>query len=201
MKLIFIHGWGFDARFLDQLSPLLGQFQQQRVDLGYLGAEPNDIESRGNILIGHSLGFVLGMQHTDWTGYIAINSFPHFLNCVPAVVLHKMQKQLAADPQRTLSDFYKLIGATPPSATNLNMPRLAQGLNDLRDVDITATLRDWKKPALVLASENDPLVPLAVSQSMPAQQTLHPSAGHMLPQNDPAWCADAITSFLRQHFP
>jgi pimeloyl-[acyl-carrier protein] methyl ester esterase len=41
MELVFIHGWGFDARFWDALAPLLPAYKQQCVDMGFFDQQIN----------------------------------------------------------------------------------------------------------------------------------------------------------------
>jgi pimeloyl-[acyl-carrier protein] methyl ester esterase len=206
MKLIFIHGWGFDTEFWDRLAPLLSEFEQQRIDLGFFGKKTDAIQADGNILIGHSLGFVHGMRNSkNWAGWIAINSFPHFTNndnktgCVEPAVLRTMRQQLAKNPERTLTAFYELIGASQMVAASSDLDNLSAGLDELRDADIGDILQANTKPGIVLAAKNDPLVPTRTSEAMTVSNKMlqwHPTGGHILPQSGAAWCAKAIKNFI-----
>ncbi len=202
MKLVFIHGWGFDASFWDALSALLPQYPQQRIDLGFFGQPSGGIESsEPSILVGHSLGFVHGIQQRpDWSGWVAINSFVSFAACVPSFILHQMRKRFEADPENTLRDFYRLIGAMQ-SADNPNAERLLEGLDELRDGDVGDTLAALNIPNLILAARHDPLVPVGASEDLAQYGKIlwHDNDGHILPQSDPVWCANAIRNFLKQH--
>lgn len=210
MELVFIHGWGFDARFWDQVCALIPQFPQRRVDRGYFGL-PSAAESFGenSILIGHSLGFLHGVaQKQDWGGWIAINAFTRFIpDCVPEARLREMKMGMAFASDLTLRTFYARIGAEAPSGSP-DIARLRSGLDELQTCDITATLGQLDAPGLVLAAHNDPLVPVVTSEALGklvrrGGGMWHETAGHILPLNDPAWCAKAITSFaesfLKQH--
>jgi pimeloyl-ACP methyl ester carboxylesterase len=212
MRLVFIHGWGFEAGFWDGLAGLLPQFRQRRVDLGFFG-EPADFveDETPSLLVGHSLGFVHGMRSgAKWAGWVAINSFPRFVatdteaGCVPAAALRGMRRNLMSDPQRTLYEFYSRIGATPPALTTApQLERLRDGLDELRDADSGAARRASHKPGLVLAAQNDPLVPCATSEALVdshAQIRWHADGGHMLPLNAAPWCAEAIMEFIKTHF-
>lgn len=207
MKLVFIHGWGFDAGFWDGLLPLLPEFEQQRVDLGFYGERSAGSAAVGNILVGHSLGFVHGMRDSqNWAGWVAINSFPRFLNinnkagCVEPAVLRSMRQQLAKNAERTLAAFHRSVGATRTAAVPPRLDNLSGGLDELRDADIGDLLETNTKPGLILAAKNDPLVPIETSEAMAASNTSlhwHPAGGHLLPQSDAAWCAKAIKDFIK----
>lgn len=203
MNLVFIHGWGFDQSFWQALAARLTRYQQEFVDLGFFGAaSPLEPAAPDRILIGHSLGFVHGLQSKkNWAGVIAINSFARF----PAsgAVLDGMKKQCARDPALTLARFYERIEAEAPTViAQPNKEKLCEGLDVLRDVDMSGELADLSVPALVLAAENDPLVPIEVSQRIKAGADFHShaSGGHILPKSDAAWCAERISQFLDRNF-
>ena len=211
MELVFIHGWGFDAGFWDALSPLLPEYRQQRIDLGFYGQSLPEFPAHGDcILIGHSLGFVHGMkQKQNWKGWIAINSFPRFVRtpsqagCVASAQLREMNIGLGFAPARALQAFHKMVGTTVPSGIP-DIGRLRAGLDELRDADIS-DISHSHIPLLVLASRNDPLVPPETSEalgSINAQFDVlwHDSGGHVLPLNDPAWCAKSVGRFMQTHF-
>jgi pimeloyl-[acyl-carrier protein] methyl ester esterase len=208
MQLVFIHGWGFDTSLWDALAPHLTEFNQRRVDLGFFGPSSDTIDKHEPaILVGHSLGFVYGMtRRHNWQGWIAINSFPRFvattdkLGCVSEASLRRMKQNVLLDPVKTLSEFYVRLGATPPAMlATAAKDKLASGLDVLRDTDIGKELTASSVPGLVLASANDPLVPLATSQNMMGshiETLIHPDGGHMLPQTASDWCAETIKSFI-----
>lgn len=189
--LVFYHGWGLDDSFWNDLRALLPTFPQ----------------TSKRILIGHSLGFVQGLQQRqDWNGWIAINSFTRFIKtestggCVPAAILRAMTLRLAIEPEKTLQDFYKLIAARPPQHTP-PMGDLREGLQALRDSNVLDFLASLNTPGLILVSRHDPLVPVTASEALgnAAQSSTlqwHETDGHVLPQSDPSWCAEAITKYV-----
>lgn len=212
MKLVFIHGWGFDARFWETLSPLLPHWEKQFVDLGFFGNATGIPDAAGNILIGHSMGFAHGMNtRKDWAGWIAINSFSRFVaiedkvGCVPMAALLALRKQMKVDPVNGLKKFYDSIGAEPPATTAApDVESLCQSLDELRDISIDGTPAAQDKPGLVLGAQNDPLVPIETTMAMDflhATIKMHASGGHVLPQSEPVWCATMIADFLRINFP
>jgi pimeloyl-[acyl-carrier protein] methyl ester esterase len=212
VELVFIHGWGFDAHVWDALGERLANYPQTRVNLGFLGANKSPLFSGdGRILIGHSFGFVHGlMQRHNWRGWIAINSFMRFVaaekktGCVPPPALRDMRARLQKNPEETLHNFYKMIGATPHLGTP-NVERLTAALDELRDADVKDTLEKLGVPGLALAGSEDPLVPDAVSEELGRLAKgggllVSQGGNHMLPQARPAWCALAIADFLSKNF-
>ncbi|MGE3624488.1 MAG: alpha/beta fold hydrolase [Bdellovibrionales bacterium] len=210
-KLVFIHGWGFDAGFWDPLAAHLAQFSQSRIDLGFYGAPADCLTATAScLLIGHSLGFMHGITNGQgWRGWIAVNGFSRFIHtpagmgCLPPAQLRAMRAGLNADAQKTLSNFYKLVGTLPPSGAPVPA-RLGEGLDALRDMDIHDTLSGSTVPGLVLAADDDPLVPAAVSHELgrfagDGNLRMHAHAGHLLPLTRPAWCAEAIYDFIAGH--
>ncbi|MDP9128587.1 MAG: alpha/beta hydrolase [Pseudomonadota bacterium] len=209
MELWFIHGWGFDARFWDAVCERLETYKCRRLDQGYYGGARSDIPSAPDcVLIGHSLGLVYGMtQREDWAGWVGINGFPRFvraqglLGCAAAAELRELRRNLGRYGGHALQRFYAHIGGVPP-AGQPDIDRLRGGLDELRDLHLR---HPTAVPALILASENDPLVPRETSAALAtmssnSQLLWHTEGGHCLPQTAPAWCAEAIASFVQQHF-
>jgi len=209
MHLVFIHGWGLDSSLWHEVCARLPDVPHQRIDMGFFGEISDEIKSNApSILVGHSLGFIHGItrQH-NWSGWIAINSFPRFVKttsqpgCTSATELQDMRARLEANPKKTLQNFHKFIGAHTPQGA-FNGARLRAGLDELREKDVSKKIAALNVPGLVLASRNDPLVPIATSDVLAhnAQLVWHETAGHMLPQNDPVWCTTAIADFLKTNF-
>ncbi|HEU0118856.1 MAG TPA: alpha/beta fold hydrolase [Alphaproteobacteria bacterium] len=208
MKLVFIHGWGLTPGFWDDVASRLSEFRHHRIDLGFFGPPSlpaNDDEP--SILIGHSLGFVHGLStHQNWRGWVAVNSFPRFLKtktqpgCSSAAELRDIRIRLENDPHQTLKDFHGYIGARTP-AGEAQAERLREALDFLRDGDASAVLETLAAPGLVLASKNDPLVPAETSAALAEGRSIewHDKGGHVLPQNDPNWCAESIRLFVASH--
>ena len=194
IRLIFAHGWGFDRAFWNPLIAALPDYDCRHLD------DPR--EEGQAILVGHSLGLMRGFQQrADWSGWIAINSFARFVpDCVAAAALRAMRRNLEKDSQQTLADFYNRIGATQGlPETQADLDQLRAGLDLLRDGDIQNIIAAYhQRPGLVLASGNDPLVPVAASEFLGLHHPIlwHETGGHMLPQIATAWCAEAIRKMV-----
>jgi pimeloyl-[acyl-carrier protein] methyl ester esterase len=212
-ELVFIHGWGFDARFWDALAERLPQWKQVRIDLGFFKKNStafsdilaNALTSKEpRVLIGHSLGFAFGAPQTQWQGWVAINGFPRFVpDCVPGVALREMRMRLKSDPAKCLADFHKTIGTTAPGGEP-NDDQLREGLDALRDADIEKAAGIRRIPGLVLAGKHDPLVPVETSEKLghyASDGATFDEGGQILPQSNPDFCAATITQFMARHFP
>lgn len=202
MRLVFVHGWGFDAAIWNELSAALGEFPQTRVDFGFLGASsfvpaftPDDV------LIGHSLGLLWGLSYYGcWQRVIAVNSFATFASGEGAAVapsaLRAMRLSLVRDPKKTLANFYRSVGLSD-APERFDAGRLSEGLSLLESEAIKEPLLP---PALVLACANDPLVPATATDYLAhmakTSAICHDTGGHLLPLRDASWCADRIRAFL-----
>ena len=200
MNLLFIHGWAFDGHFWNRLLPLLPECRAQIVDRGFFGsasALPQAKDER-TVLVGHSLGFLHGMNmERAWRAVIAINGFAHFVpDCFSAAALREMRGRLQKDTQKTVQTFHDTLGTTPPFGTP-NAEKLRAGLDELLEGPVLGNLEKGGAPLLSLASHNDPLVPESASRLLGPSTLFHPTGGHVLPLTDPAWCANAMKTFLR----
>jgi pimeloyl-[acyl-carrier protein] methyl ester esterase len=212
-ELVLIHGWAFDAHFWETLKALMPGFKLTSLDLGFFGEARTELaeKTQPRILVGHSLGFAHGVKtYDDWDGWIAINGFARFIKtdamigCVEPTVLREMRQRLQSDADKTLQDFYRLIGAKPPQGTP-NPQSLRRGLDELMECDVGDWLSSHKIPGLALAGKKDPLVPIFVSKELgklarKGGLMLHEKAGHLLPQTEPVWCAQAIGNFANLYF-
>lgn len=203
MRLVFIHGWAFDAGIWREVLPLLDGFTCVQAELGFLGApralpalQPDDV------LIGHSLGFMWGIDHhAGWPRWIAINGFARFCEtCAPEKILSAMARNLKRDAHETVAAFYATIGHAP-QPENLYEPTLAEGLDWLKKLDVESALCTGTGRGLVLAGQHDPIVPGDASQRLADCRNgtdilWHNKGGHLLPWQAPDWCAAAIRKFL-----
>lgn len=192
--LLLIHGWGFDAGFWAPLQAMLEPGAAVAWDLGFFGqtAQPPLPAGRPVVAVGHSFGLLWLLRHrpVTWRGMVSINGFARFARCetfpdgMAAKLLERMMSQFGKTPMQVVADFHARCGsaAAPPAA--LNHANLLAGLQALARWD--------ERPALVqlaLCGRNDPLVSEAMSRvCFPEDRIIWHDGGHLLPQEDPAWC-------------
>jgi pimeloyl-[acyl-carrier protein] methyl ester esterase len=199
--ILFVHGWGYDARFWDPLRNALGDRPSVALDLGYFGAAQMAIPSGVTILVGHSLGFLwLLRQHSlRRLPLIGINPFPRFLESAdysPAVaprVLERMKRRIAADPRGVLAEFWQRAGAVGPE-NSPDPAALAEGLDHLATWDERENLAVRASSVRLIAGEEDAIVPPDMTRmafSNFAADWLQ--GGHALPRTHPKELAALIT--------
>lgn len=198
MKLVLLHGWGFDASIWDAMRTALGPIETLTWDRGYFGS-PRQAPIEGPyVTVGHSLGSLLlaADRPAGCAGLIAINGFDRFTGegRVPMRLLDRMRARFAEAPGAVLDDFRERAGGQAHRGT-VDADRLAT------DLDLLATLDagDGMTPRLVLQGGQDPILPPAMrDQVFPgaARMTLA-DAGHLLPVSHPLWCADRIREVLQ----
>jgi pimeloyl-[acyl-carrier protein] methyl ester esterase len=207
VRLVFVHGWALGPEIWDFVGPRLAKFEQARVDLGYFGETRLPAPLPGDILVGHSAGFLWGLrQRPDWAGAVAINSFSRFCldaqgrGCVAAAPLRRMRTDLARDADQCVKDFRASIGAPPPPGL-ARLATLADGLALLAGFDAAPLPGD--RPVLVLAARDDVLAPPREAENLARAAggtlALSDEGGHGLPWTDPKFCAEKIEAFLHAH--
>ncbi len=212
MRLVFVHGWALGPEIWDGVSPLLERFPQSRVDLGYFGAPRLPDPLPGDILVGHSAGFLWGLrQRADWAGMVAINSFSRFCldarridtpsrGCVKPAALRAMRAHLSRDAEDCIKSFRASIGAAAAPEPVEAAP-LAEGLELLGAFDAMPHL--GAKPVLVLAAKDDALAPAREAENLAlaagASLFFSEKGGHGLPWTAPEFCAEKIEKYLHAH--
>lgn len=207
MKLLFVHGWGFDASFWDALASRLANFEHVRDDRGYFGT-PAPMECDGRcVAVTHSFGTMrlLAEPPAGLAGVIAINGFDRFIAGedfpgVPMRLVETMITRFERRPLSVLDDFRARCGCGP-AHLEFDHVRLAGDLERMRTTDVRSVTAGLDMPLLSLHSAHDRIVPAAMRDAALAgsgriERRSHPEAGHMLPTDEPDWCADAITTFL-----
>ncbi|WP_019831238.1 alpha/beta fold hydrolase [Sphingomonas sp. PR090111-T3T-6A] len=197
MKLVFLHGWGFDACLWDGVRAALPEFEAVAWDRGYFGAPSAEAVAAPLIAVGHSLGAMLlaGALPEGCIGLVAINGFDRFAGegAVPPRVVERMRRRFGEAPAEVLADFRTRCGSEPPPAIR-DEAALATDLTLLAEADRRGMVR---VPTLVLHGAADPLLPAPMRESVFAGAP-HESldgAGHLLPLTHADWCADRIRAF------
>jgi pimeloyl-[acyl-carrier protein] methyl ester esterase len=218
MKLLFLHGWGLDARLWDDVRAALTEFETVLWDRGYFGAPHAEPIDGPVIAIGHSLGAMLLAGQFD--RLVAVNGFDRFTGegAVPPRVVDRMRKRFAEAPHEVLADFRTRIGAGQ-APDSIDETALAADLDVLATTEarhceergeaaipmrgahgdglLRSAGNDGGKAVLVLHGGADPLLPETMRETTFAgapRETL-PEAGHLLPLTHPQWVADHIRAF------
>lgn len=197
MKLVFLHGWGFDAALWDEVRAALPEFETVAFDRGYFDAPSAEPVAGPLIAVGHSLGAMLfaGAMPEGCVGLVAINGFDRFAGegAVPPRIVERMRKRFDEAPAEVLTDFRARCGGDSPPASR-HHAALAADLTLLAEADRRGLTR---VSTLVLHGAADPLLPEAMRGTVFAgapRQTLG-DAGHLMPLTHPGWCAALIRAF------
>ena len=206
MKLLFVHGWGFDASFWDRVIALLPG-KSEIVHLGYFGVAAWPHIAEPCIAVTHSFGAMalLADPPAACRGLLAINGFDRFTRCgdhpgVPPRVVDRMIARLDGDPMDVLRDFHQRLGSAVPHGSP-DVARLREDLAAMRDGDLRAAVLRWRAPIVALDGAEDPLLPADMRAAQFAdaadleRDTVH-GGGHLLPLTHPALCAAWIERLL-----
>jgi pimeloyl-[acyl-carrier protein] methyl ester esterase len=197
---VLVHGWGLEAGFWAKLAARFAPGDVLHWDLGFFGkpCQPPIPEGRAVVAVGHSLG-ALWLMHErpfGWDRLVAVNGFscfaarPGFAAGVAPRVLARMRARLATHPREVLAAFLGQIGYEGERGAVPDVARLEWGL---------AALAAWDarpcQPDLALCGAGDPLVTRAMSEACFERINWHPG-GHLLPVEDPDWCAARLRELL-----
>lgn len=211
MKLVFVHGWGFDRTLWQGLRDALPEFETDAADLGFFG-RPRAAEANGEavIAVGHSLGllWLLHERPFPWRALVSISGMPRFTKGpdyrfgTGARVLDAMIARFEKEPAATLEDFFGYCGLNVAPAPNADTERLYEGLLWLKSWDARDQLAAERVPVLALYSQDDAVVPEHLSADLFANRpgTSHAvteAGGHVLPLTRMDWCAENIRAFAR----
>jgi pimeloyl-[acyl-carrier protein] methyl ester esterase len=180
------------------------------------------------VLVGWSMGGMLAMQRAaleprSVAALVLISSMRRFCisddypEGVPAANLRALSIGCRRRTIPTLEGFYEQA-AWPQETQTEHDPRqqraqrvaadhsidLQQGLDYLRQADLSDTIADLSVPTLILHGRDDAVVSLAAADDLRARianSELHirDGIGHDLPLRDPAWVTQTILAFWTQH--
>ncbi|NVN05509.1 biotin synthase [Asaia spathodeae] len=207
MKLVFIHGWSFDASFWRPLHQALNQPDALFHDRGYGGAPaPIALPEEPYFLIGHSAGVLWALTRSlpACRGIIAFNGFSRFSQSedfapgIPKRVVTRMRSRLASAPEETVTQFRRQFEPFLPCAATLDKQALETGLTELLDSDGRDRAREWGRALTAIHGEQDPLISTAMHEaSFPEATRLVMEGGHLLPVIAPHACAALIADILK----
>lgn len=207
--LLFVHGWGFDADFWNDVAALLPDFRKEFVDRGYFGP-PRNPEIIGPVVaITHSFGsmHILRDPPPGCRGLIAINGFDRFTSSTgfPGVsprVVDRMIKRFDSDPETVLADFRHRCG-TDKVFGPLRLASIQKDLLALRNMDCRPDSAHPRLSILSIQGAADPILPPSMrdtvfSTAVHIERATHPEGGHLLPLTDSEYCARAVRAFVEQ---
>lgn len=198
MKLVFVHGWGFDESVWNLMTPEFQEHDCYQVNLGFIGEEKLNVPPEKFIGIGHSLGGLWLLKHypEQMNGFVSIASFNCFYEHIPHQILNKMQRNMLLDMNAQLQEFWHHAGLDHPEGfKNINAFKMIEGL---------IWLSQWKAaipenlPVKVLASRDDQIVPESMSEAVWKNHNIEWSedGGHILPLTKPEWCIEKMKDFI-----
>ncbi|WP_343559624.1 alpha/beta fold hydrolase [Kiloniella sp. b19] len=222
MKILCISGWSLGEAlwepFIRQLNP------EWEVSCFAPSEQDDPVDDLGVLLlmggfdavVAHSWGGALalklysGLQLEEGPPLLLCNSFTCFARKadlaegVEPRVIRRMIRGLDADPQKLLGDFQKQAGLETVDRALMADPverdRLVQGLNAMLEDDLRKhwSLQKDRQAVAVLASDNDLIVPKALTEACFEGETLQwiKGGGHLLPLSNPQGCAEALLSLL-----
>ncbi len=200
--LVLLHGWGYDATFWRELIAALPDMECTVWDLGFYGLPSFLPPERPAVAVGHSYGvlWLLRQRPFAWRGLVSINGFSRFAAApdltegVPMAQLDRLAASLEQDPLACLSGFRQRSGDTTPPPDGPDVARLLESLERLRQWDERPAI-----PDLALCGEADKVVPAPLSRALfPERITRWHAGGHLLPKQDPDWCAGQIRTWLKR---
>jgi len=200
--LVLLHGWGYDSSFWKPLIGALPGMDCMAWELGYSGSPSFLPPGREAVAVGHSHGaqWLLRQHPFAWKGLISINGFSRFAAApdlpegVPAAQIDRLSASLAEDPLGCLTGFRQRNGDVTPPPAGPDVARLLESLGRLRDWDQRPAV-----PDLALCGEADKVVPGTLSRALfPPAITRWHAGGHLLPRQDPDWCAGEIRTWLKR---
>jgi len=159
------------------------------------------------LAVTHSFGTMrlLADVPPNCRGILAINGFDRFAASqgfpgVPIRMVERMISRFDEVPEAVLADFRLRCGCDTAFGA-IDAARLLDDLVALRDGDHRDKTARCGLPILSFQGAHDPILPSAMREAVFAsaancQRQNHPTAGHLLPIEDPATCAEAISAFM-----
>ncbi len=209
MKLLFLHGWGFDASFWNPVIARLPGHACVADDRGYFGAPATPAVRGPALVVAHSFGAMRALAGAaqECLGLVAINGFARFTDPgdgsgIAPRVLDRMMARFASDPGAVLADFRQRCGSVNPPLP-LAPDALREDLDVLRRGDFRANAASARFPILSLQGQSDPLLAGPMREQAFAgarflERDMLPGGGHLLALSDPDWCAGHIAAFAEK---
>ena len=204
VDFIFVHGWGMDSGIWEEVAAGFPDARKHYVDLGFIGNKSCESvpDFKAPIYVTHSLGTAWALKHhgQDMQALIAINGFVCFQNFADERTLKTMQRRIQRSPEIQMEEFWRSCGFKNNLDQSLNKDRLHQGLEWLKDWDVSNILASLDIPVLSLSGGHDAILPLAqMKQEWVAHDIkIVEEGGHILPLSHASWCIEQIEGFVSE---
>ena len=204
MKIVLVHGWGFNTGVWDRMLPHLDGHEIYRIDLGFMRGGPrgsNEMPA-DSLCIGHSFGVMWLLKHgpRPIRGLVSIAGFDCLHKYVPKDVLDDMREGMLKDPHAQMKDFWKNAGfAGNEPEGDPDFGGLRGGLDWIATWDAGEELKNLGVPVMALAARDDRVVREEMTKNIWGNGVaeLHwlDKGGHLLPLTHAEWCAEHINKF------
>lgn len=208
IKIVFVHGWGFDASIWDNIITELNGFETIRLDLGFFAQEQTTFNDNDVVFVTHSMGlaWVLRNVKPPYKGLVSINGFTKFCQAedwpegIAPRMLSRMVRQFDKNPETVWSDFMIKSGMdNPVYPPNANQMSLSKGLKDLGKWDVRDQFALLSCPKLLCCAKGDMIVPEKLSvDSFGKGVEWYEGANHLLPLQQAPSIAAHIRSFVEK---
>lgn len=204
--LVFVHGWGFDKTFWQNVIANLEEITCHGLDLGFNG-KPDVSLPEDAVYVTHSMGLCwLLDRKTDFKGLVSINGFTKFcasddfVEGVNPRILKRMIRQFTKTPEAVWIDFMKNSGLTDAVfSRDADVEALKDGLEYLQTCDVREQYNKLTCPTRALIGQEDQIVPEKMSEASFSQDIIcYKGSNHLLPLYQPDWIADQLRDFLDQ---
>ena len=196
-------------------NPLPGAYADERFivighSFGFLDALvslPRPTDAADGEAIGKLIGINVGDKRViaavSINGFTRFSATDDFSEGVSPRVIDRMMTKIRSAPEAVVDDFRRRCGWQDGSSPmpSMDVERLLADLQTLKQGDgrdAYRALTSHALPCLVLAGEQDAIVPPAMTQAAFADRTIVwlATGDHLLPTSATAWCAQHITAFL-----
>lgn len=194
MRITFVHGWGCNAEFWNEIISLLPDHQCETIDLGFAGNAAIKVSKEKSLYVTHSLGTMWALKNCSevMSGLVAINGFVSFKEFSSFRILKLMQHNLKTDPQQQMQQFWQMHNL--PHHKDIDTERLALGLDWLMEWECSAERETLTGPIISLIGGKDKMLEIDKMQDhwQNYKTAVKEGGDHSLPISHTEWCADHI---------
>lgn len=206
MKIVFLHGWSFDASIWSAVQDALACPDMSVLDQGQTGNVVRmTLPDSPFLAVGHSAGALWFLDRDlPWCrGLIAINGFSRFAQAkdfpfgIAPRLIYRMQRQLAHDASDVVTTFRKQIAAEYPLPETCSTVPLHENLSLLLNGEGRPRARALGSRLVSIEGKDDPLLSNSIRAAcFSCGPRLILPAGHLLPITHAEDCASVIRKAL-----